>query len=508
MHNQHISLKLIPPSHEQLKVELMNKEVFVSSSKDDILEQVSQIFLNEEEIVSLTKDNGKIFEIKLNDEFRGHVLDKDLKEIIRLFPEFPSDILIKSESEVKWLTIFHHPSFQRRTEPEDNTLANSEDKTEINKKALAKEQSLTNIFLLINGMKDGPYTFEQIKNKILNKELAQTQTTSIDNGKTWIRLYELKIFDRRNPQSIHHLPELPQLTIFEHSKEETLLAPQTANLKDLETSAMAGLAYIGNISQLNHATNEFDNDENENEPFTPINAPTTDEETIQKSKFSKHFHVTLLLFSLIGLTGLYFTSPSDMTKEFLTNSSSNIKNIGQSPVKKKMEPKKTNKIRPVSKKTGIVKKSTSSKRTTKLKPVTRKKSYAKSLSRNAISRPKAYRKRKRRTPLRSTSSANTADEQVDDYEREEREAEKREALEQAKLEKEQYGDEEENNKEDDLVYKNDDVQDDGNMDEDDDQKQKKKNSNIKNRLKKIRKQNNGQNSEDSSDQQYDDIEYY
>ena len=75
--------------------------------------------------------------------------------------------------------------------------------------------------LLKHGQKDGPYTVEDLKNMIKERELLLTDEVSGNNGKSWLKLFMLPDFDRRsNPAEHDELPFRPEEQAFNYQVEE------------------------------------------------------------------------------------------------------------------------------------------------------------------------------------------------------------------------------------------------------------------------------------------------
>lgn len=77
-------------------------------------------------------------------------------------------------------------------------------------------------FLVISrGAKTGPFSLEQLKRKIADNEVSLNQEVSVDEGKTWIKLYEHHAFDRRAKGAHQELPFQPSTEIFQQAEDQT-----------------------------------------------------------------------------------------------------------------------------------------------------------------------------------------------------------------------------------------------------------------------------------------------
>jgi len=130
----------------------------------------------------------------------------------------------------KWAPFFKITQFQRR------------------KPKLVPMQSLKTVdefYLLVKGVKKGPFTLGEVKNLAKEKKIPLNIQTSIDKGESWIKLFEHHEFDRRLLKNKEDLPFSPTNQVFEQ---------ETANLKTYidknkkehdEQDAIIGLAFIG-----------------------------------------------------------------------------------------------------------------------------------------------------------------------------------------------------------------------------------------------------------------------
>lgn len=130
----------------------------------------------------------------------------------------------------EWKPFFKLPEFQRR------------------KPSLVRAQNLIkneNFLLLIGGQKQGPFTLDELHEKIEDKEINLTQEVSVDAGKTWIKLYEHHAFDRRARRKQEELPYQPETQMFDEADEKTASIILNLEKQKEETSIISGLAFIG-----------------------------------------------------------------------------------------------------------------------------------------------------------------------------------------------------------------------------------------------------------------------
>ena len=156
------------------------------------------------------------------------------------------DSKVYNLSEEKWYNTFEVSFFQRRSP------------------SLVSSQNLINnddFYILLNGQKNGPYHKDEVQNFLNNGQITPNTELSMDNGESWIKLYEHHAFNRRSKKSNQELPFSPSQDILDKmakTKEEILKA------KDNE-DAIVQLAFLGHNqsedSQASEATTQHIIDE-------------------------------------------------------------------------------------------------------------------------------------------------------------------------------------------------------------------------------------------------------
>jgi len=94
-------------------------------------------------------------------------------------------------------------------------------------------------YLLIKGVKKGPYTLNDVKLMLEKREVALNNMASMDKGKSWIKIFEHHEFDRRllkNKEELPFSPNETELSKFDSSK--------VSKAKEAD-EALVGLAFIG-----------------------------------------------------------------------------------------------------------------------------------------------------------------------------------------------------------------------------------------------------------------------
>lgn len=149
-------------------------------------------------------DSEKGIVLSINHKYFGPVDENKLSELVQTFPQALTLVLWRANEMLPWSMLAEHPKFNRRDKngPNQQGLLNSDE-----------------FYVLKNGIKDGPYKFEDVEVLMNNKMLNYTDLISLDGGSHWVHVYQLERFDRRD-QDLENLPHLPGLEVFEESEIE------------------------------------------------------------------------------------------------------------------------------------------------------------------------------------------------------------------------------------------------------------------------------------------------
>jgi hypothetical protein len=160
--------------------------------------------LSEEVIKQMGYDESNLWLIKIGSVVFGPFETQTLKHYVKdnehLFEKAEASLA----NETKWKPFWSHTKFERR-KLQAITRVNSE--------------HYEGPFWIIDlGLKTGPFNHKEIDKKIEMGLLSVTDHISIDNGNNWIKVYQIKGFDRRT-RSPEELPELPLESAFDLSEE-------------------------------------------------------------------------------------------------------------------------------------------------------------------------------------------------------------------------------------------------------------------------------------------------
>lgn len=145
-----------------------------------------------------------------------------LTELAQLYEDELAELEVRRESDEDWLPLFSHPQFQRRKPqlvPADNLKVSIEDQ----------------YFVLKGAVVHGPYSKEQLAEEVRGLKVLPTDLVSTQEDSGWHKLYNYEEFDRRE----YIQTKLPEAPVSDSA--------QPALKPDLETEAITGLAYLGNL---------------------------------------------------------------------------------------------------------------------------------------------------------------------------------------------------------------------------------------------------------------------
>ena len=142
------------------------------------------------------------------------------------------------------------------------------------------------IYILVDGLKSGPFSKDQICEMVEAHDLLVTDPVSVD-GVEWFNLHQWSAFDRRTSHP-EELPGLPQVNLFIASDKEVDDTLVNKNEGFVERDAMAGLAYLGNINSGKRAQHHSDKQTNSsNNKVDPDQIPDIEPMELEKQSSKK-----------------------------------------------------------------------------------------------------------------------------------------------------------------------------------------------------------------------------
>ena len=154
-------------------------------------------------------------------------------DIIKLIPQYRHEfapLKACTVSHKEWKPFFNHSCFNGR-----DLTREVQSKTKFRKIELIADSYLC----LVNGIKKGPYSQNQISDLINMKEIKADALISADHGMTWHRAYSYPQFNRRTKQII---PQ-HQITMPDDALEKTKLTiAREATVPDHILNELCGMA--------------------------------------------------------------------------------------------------------------------------------------------------------------------------------------------------------------------------------------------------------------------------
>lgn len=154
------------------------------SSDNNSPQHPLRLVLNQVKIASENIPVKELLEVEYNGEVWGPIWRKHLTAHLEAFKQLTTQIRVRDiDSEMEWVEVTQHPFFQKRIQEPLPAIPNNK---------------VGNLFYVLQGgQKCGPFTKEQILERINSYDLVMTDPISVDMGNTWIKVYQIEEFDRR-----------------------------------------------------------------------------------------------------------------------------------------------------------------------------------------------------------------------------------------------------------------------------------------------------------------------
>ena len=161
--------------------------------------------LSQAELAQLQLAPHEIWHLMVNEVPHGpYALDK-LKNFLQNHPDFDRQTLASNCQEGTWKPLHTYPLFTHPAgeEPEQTSSPT------IN-------EDCNEIMLMRDGRPQGPYTREQIHQRLSQKKILWTNLISTDRAQSWHKLYRHPHFNRRQQSEPKSLPLMPAQSVFAH----------------------------------------------------------------------------------------------------------------------------------------------------------------------------------------------------------------------------------------------------------------------------------------------------
>ncbi len=168
------------------------------------LKNIDLEILAEKDLEILGLENSEIWFLLINNEPQGPYSLDNLKEYLIANEDFPLNTMAANQQERQWKALHSYAIFSKR-------------KPQLIETPLAINSS-ESFHVLELGRPKGPFTAEEILEKLSSSQIVFSDELSTDGGKTWSKVHRFEYFDRRTTKE--DLPQIPNRSILSSTKEE------------------------------------------------------------------------------------------------------------------------------------------------------------------------------------------------------------------------------------------------------------------------------------------------
>ena len=231
---------------------------------------------------------GPFFHVQIEDhDVIGPIKAAELKTYQEENPLPEGTQIRDAKSLTGWQDLYLHPLFQRR-KPQILDGAKS---------------GANQVHILVDGRMHGPLNLEEVTNLIEQNELLLNDQVSFDQGQTWKKIFQVEQFDRRNFAQTS-LPAAPSWEVFSGSNNEISEELQTLTEANIETDAIAGLAFIENLNSGKTSQNRDRSYSAEQKEADILDMPEIKRPASAGS--SQKFYYAIAIVLLLGASSFFF----------------------------------------------------------------------------------------------------------------------------------------------------------------------------------------------------------
>lgn len=181
--------------------------------------------LSEETIQQMGYNAHDLWMVKIDSIVFGPFETESLKHYVHDNEQLFENAEASHQDETEWKPFWAHTKFSRR------------------KPQLAGGEHYEGPFWIMHqGLKVGPFSYREIDKKIEMDLLGMTDHISIDNGESWVKIYQVAGFDRRS-HSPEELPIAPTEASFQEARLQVIEKIETPHFTTSEE--LAELAWEG-----------------------------------------------------------------------------------------------------------------------------------------------------------------------------------------------------------------------------------------------------------------------
>jgi hypothetical protein len=194
--------------------------------------------LSSDEITHSHYAPHEMFYFKNEDQELGPYYFQHMQEFMKSYPGFPYSTLIRSFDQTAWIPAYENDFFSRRKKTPE----------EMAEKNIFSVDEKTLFWYLDHGLKKGPINIHELQKRIVDKASLLTDEISLDQGRTWYRVFQLSSFDRRHRnQQNPHLPFIPQQGKFSSDQQLETLTAISGSPGQIKNDDIADLAVVGKL---------------------------------------------------------------------------------------------------------------------------------------------------------------------------------------------------------------------------------------------------------------------
>ena len=161
--------------------------------------------LSQAELAQLQLAPHELWHLMINEVPHGPYALAKLKNFLQNHPDFDRQTLASNCQERRWKPLHAYPLFTHPAGEQPEQTSSPTINEECNE-----------IMLMRDGRPQGPYTREQIHQRLSQKKILWTNLISTDRAQSWHKLYRHPHFNRRQQSESKSLPLMPTQSVFAH----------------------------------------------------------------------------------------------------------------------------------------------------------------------------------------------------------------------------------------------------------------------------------------------------
>lgn len=275
-----------------------------------------QIKIADEQNTNNNAHQNDSIEVRKGSKHFGHYYKKPFFDAISSEQYYIDPQLeIRDSGTSQWYHVLSHPLVYRRKTKTDDIKISCENVA---------------LLLMVEGQAKGPYSMDEIRQMLRDKDILYTDLVSPDQGQEWIKIYQIDKLDRR---STSDLPPVPSEAIDDESSAVRHIINEQQLLLKENTKVVASFAFLGS-TQSGRSFKEIAKKKAAQTPTTPSedDMPLVFYNSNRKRK--RGSTIILILATLVGLSWSLFEfyNAEIKTDKILDQKNADIKSMNKSKV--------------------------------------------------------------------------------------------------------------------------------------------------------------------------------